>query len=708
VIEKKKIEKDQILTIIFASLILIAFFLPISTGSGFMSFDSVHSFNIINIIKILLGITTIVEGASISFMLPFYISCLLLVLVFLSTLILIVLTIKRTNASLRLILSVCIFVTLIMGGMMYNTTLTSIAKTGNNFYQVYPEFKLVVKSKAGSPNSWAKGLEELYADADTVFVNGEDTNAIRNTITDLIDLTASIDYTASDSEKKSANYTIFSTLKEIIPVEQQESIFLDYFKRQTKSVTAISSTFSMFFFLSLIAALAMVATSYSDRNKNSRITYGIKANCMYIGITAITLFISLLLPIFQVSGDTTGGTGLAQALGMTGLVNLSKVFQPEAFMSSLGIVSEEFAFNKALLILAALFYLLSIASMVVFIYLAATKKMFKIRRIFAVAVPVFLAGMGLLIGKGASDMGIGFSVYYYLAVGISIAGALLPFTAYSDHEKYKVFSIVNTIIFILICGFIFVPLWKVLVDSLDSLAGYGMKMWPQNFSLEGYKTFITNPALSRPFLISIQVTIIGTFIGLALSTLGAYVLIQYDMPGRNFLAWLLLFTLIFQGGMIPLYLVLQDLGLLNSLWAVLLPASINVYNLVLMRNFFEGIPKSLFEAASIDGCSPIKTFFKIVLPLSKAALASIGLMFAVAFWNDYTNFKLYISNSNLYNFQMKLRDMIFSSDMPNSNMISENTLQSAAIMVAIIPFMIIYPFLQKYFVHGVNVGAVKE
>ena len=128
-----------------------------------------------------------------------------------------------------------------------------------------------------------------------------------------------------------------------------------------------------------------------------------------------------------------------------------------------------------------------------------------------------------------------------------------------------------------------------------------------------------------------------------------------------------------------------------------------------MRNFFEGIPGSLFEAAAIDGCTPIGTFIKIVLPLSKAAIASIGLMFAVAFWNDYTNFKIYVTKNSLYNFQMKLRALIVDNDLPTTgDKISDNTIKNASIIVAIIPFMILYPFCQDYFVQGVNVGAVKE
>ncbi|MBE5961445.1 MAG: carbohydrate ABC transporter permease [Lachnospiraceae bacterium] len=276
-------------------------------------------------------------------------------------------------------------------------------------------------------------------------------------------------------------------------------------------------------------------------------------------------------------------------------------------------------------------------------------------------------------------------------------------------KKIKAFPIVNGIIMFVLCLFILVPLWKVFVDSLDLKTGYGMKLWPQEFSLVGYKVILTTEALYKPFLISCLVTVVGTLFGLTLSTLGAYVLIQWEMPGRNLFSYMLLFTMIFHGGMIPTYLVMKDLKLINTLWAVILPLSINVYNLVLMRNFFEGIPGALFEAAAIDGCSPMRIFYSIVLPLSKAALASIGLMFGVTFWNDYTNAKLYIQKQNLYNFQQKLRVLIMDGDMPSTaESVSQNTMFNAAVMVAIIPFMIIYPFCQKYFVKGVNIGGVKE
>lgn len=276
-------------------------------------------------------------------------------------------------------------------------------------------------------------------------------------------------------------------------------------------------------------------------------------------------------------------------------------------------------------------------------------------------------------------------------------------------KKIKIFPIVNYILFIIIGLIILVPIWKVVVDSLDAVSVYQFRLWPNEFTLDGYKVILETQQLYRPFINSIITTLLGTALGLVLSTLGGYVLIQFDMPGRNFFAYFILFTMIFSGGMIPEYLVMKQLGLVNNLFVVVIKHGMNVYNLVLMRNFFEGIPQGLFEAARIDGCTPMGIFFKIVLPLSKAALASIGLMFAVGVWNDYTTVKIYITDPNQVNFQYKLRNLIMDGDTPNTSyVVTQNTLFNAAVMSAIIPFMIVYPFLQKYFVKGVNIGAVKE
>mgnify|MGYP002623654293 CR=1 FL=1 len=276
-------------------------------------------------------------------------------------------------------------------------------------------------------------------------------------------------------------------------------------------------------------------------------------------------------------------------------------------------------------------------------------------------------------------------------------------------SPYEVFHFINGAVFIIVCLIILVPLWKILVDSFDLTTGSGMRLFPAKFGLDGYVSIFTDSSLLRPLMISFITTLSGTFLGLFLSTIGAYVLIQWEMPFRTTLGNILMFTMIFSGGTIPTYIILNNLRLVNTLWVVILMPAINVYNLVLMRNFFEGIPASLFESANLDGCTPWQTFYKIALPLSKAALASIGLMFAVAYWNDYTNYKLYASDRDLYNLQMKLRDMMSSSDQPSAvGSATENTIKNAVIITAILPFMILYPFLQKYFVKGINIGAVKE
>ena len=275
--------------------------------------------------------------------------------------------------------------------------------------------------------------------------------------------------------------------------------------------------------------------------------------------------------------------------------------------------------------------------------------------------------------------------------------------------KVTAFSVINYIVFTIIALIILLPIWKVVVDSLSAVGVYQFKLLPTQFTLDGYKTILQTGALYRPFINSVITTVAGSLLGLALSTLGGYVMIQFEMPGRGFFAFLLLFTMIFSGGMIPEYLVFDKLGLRNSMWVIVVKHGMNVYNLVLMRNFFEGIPASLYEAAEIDGCSPMAIFFKIVLPLSKAALASIGLMFAVTVWNDYTTPRIYITDNNQTNFQYKLRTMIMDGDTPTTQYaISQNTLYYSGIVCAILPFMALYPFLQKYFVTGVNIGAVKE
>lgn len=286
------------------------------------------------------------------------------------------------------------------------------------------------------------------------------------------------------------------------------------------------------------------------------------------------------------------------------------------------------------------------------------------------------------------------------------------FSFRKGYRSRTIFRILNVLLFFLLMVLMLVPLLKILSDSFNDVTTYGLSLVPEKFTFGAYRKIFTSKELITPLKISFYTTVLGTLLGLYLTTTGAYVLLQQKMPGRKLMTWMIFFTMIFSGGMIPTYLLIRDLHMLNTLWAVVVPPSISVYNLILMKSFMEGIPGSLMEAASIDGCSPMGIFVKIVLPLSKPALASIGLFLAVAYWNQFFNFVIYITNPNLFNFQCKLRDLILNStDLQNANSgitLSAKTVENACIIVSMIPPLILYPFCQKYFVHGVTLGAVKE
>ena len=284
---------------------------------------------------------------------------------------------------------------------------------------------------------------------------------------------------------------------------------------------------------------------------------------------------------------------------------------------------------------------------------------------------------------------------------------------FSFEPQYRartIFNICNTTFMVLLMVVMLVPLIKVLSDSLDRSTTYGLTFFPKNFSLVAYYTIFTKEAFFRPFLISVLTTTTGTLLGLTLTTLGAYVLSKRDLVGRDFLAMFVFITMIFRGGIVPTFLVIKQLHLLNTLFAVVLPTAVNVVYMVLMRNFFEQIPKSLLESAEMDGASPMKTFLRIVLPLSKAGLAAIGLFYIVQYWNQFFAYVIYITDTRLFNFQLKLRELVLLQQTLNDPAVVGygDMVNNAAVIVAILPFLFIYPFAQKYFITGVTLGAVKE
>lgn len=275
------------------------------------------------------------------------------------------------------------------------------------------------------------------------------------------------------------------------------------------------------------------------------------------------------------------------------------------------------------------------------------------------------------------------------------------------HRARTIFLIFNYIFLCALMVCMIIPLLKVFVDSVDP-STYGIRLIPKKVEWSAYKHILSKSSLYQPLLVSVYTTVAATVIGLFLTTLAGYVVIQKEMPGHKLIVSSIMLTMLFNGGMIPTYLTIRSLGLMNQIMTCVLPVSLSAYNIILMKSFFEGIPSTLYEAAELDGASPMGIFSRIVLPLSKPALASIGLFIAVGMWNNYMNFVLYITDKSKKNFQVKVRDLILNDGLSGSSIeISEDMLKNAMVIIVVFPFLIIYPFLQKYFVKGVTVGAVK-
>ena len=237
---------------------------------------------------------------------------------------------------------------------------------------------------------------------------------------------------------------------------------------------------------------------------------------------------------------------------------------------------------------------------------------------------------------------------------------------------------------------------------------------PDSPTLDAYaRIFDMNDMGTRVFhslLISVCVTAIGTFINLFFTTTMAYGLSRSNLIGKKPLLNMVLFTMVFGGGMIPLFLVVKGLGRYDTYSALILPGAISAYNMIIVRNFFMELPRELEEAASIDGCSDIGIFIKIALPLSLPCLATFGLFYAVGHWNNYFGALLYLEDSTKFPFQLVLRNIVMQTAEtqtdPNA-LIPEDTLKMAVIVIGTVPILIVYPFLQKHFAAGVMVGAVK-
>lgn len=254
-------------------------------------------------------------------------------------------------------------------------------------------------------------------------------------------------------------------------------------------------------------------------------------------------------------------------------------------------------------------------------------------------------------------------------------------------------------------------------SSADAITSGRMWLYPVDFSLVGYKYILKYDAIWLGYRNTLFYTFAGTLINVAMTMTCAYGLSRRGMRGRRFFTMLFTFTMIFSGGMIPNYLLMKNLKILNTVWCMLLPGAISAYNLIVAKTFIENsIPGDLLEAARIDGCSDVRFFFSIVLPLSKAILAVLLLMYAAAHWNAYFNAFLYLTDKKLYPLQIFLRQILVQSNMSADMLDPEamaqmQTLQQilkyAVIVVSTAPMLCLYPFVQKYFRQGVMIGSIK-
>lgn len=264
------------------------------------------------------------------------------------------------------------------------------------------------------------------------------------------------------------------------------------------------------------------------------------------------------------------------------------------------------------------------------------------------------------------------------------------------------------------------PIYYVFVMSVtpysEVLKNGGFVLYPTQITLEAYKNIFSSPVIPQALKITVTVTLVGTLLNLLITTLLAYPLSKRFLPGRNFFLMAIVFTMLFSGGLIPLYLVVRATGLMDSIWALIIPGLVSTFNLLIMKTYFENLPAEVEEAAKVDGCGDIQTLFRIVLPLSVPILATLGLFYGVGHWNAYFSGIMYLNDKTLFPIQVVLRNMIQTPDISQELAISNpmlmqtlppETIKMATVVVAILPVLLIYPFLQKYFIKGMLLGAIK-
>ena len=289
-------------------------------------------------------------------------------------------------------------------------------------------------------------------------------------------------------------------------------------------------------------------------------------------------------------------------------------------------------------------------------------------------------------------------------------------------SKITVFDVVLLVILGLLALITLYPFYQVLIISVSNTVSYAqhpLYLLPYEFDTLGYRTIFHDKAFFTSLGVTLFVTIVGTALNMLLSVAGAYALSRKTLIGRNVILSLIVFTMLFNGGVIPTYLVINDLGLVNNIWVMVLPSAISTYYLIIMKNYFVSLPSSLLEAAKLDGANEVTILWRIIIPISMPFIATFFLFYAVERWNEWYQAYLYINKTEIQPLQIYLRNVLINMSSNLSSIakqmmqshtqkVSSQAIQMATIVVTTVPILCVYPFVQKHFVKGVMIGGIKE
>ncbi|WNV85891.1 carbohydrate ABC transporter permease [Umezawaea sp. Da 62-37] len=291
-------------------------------------------------------------------------------------------------------------------------------------------------------------------------------------------------------------------------------------------------------------------------------------------------------------------------------------------------------------------------------------------------------------------------------------------TRVGDTRGHRIFRVVNVFLLLAIAAVTLYPFVNIVAQSFSDeqyIRTGRVNLVPRGFNLKTYEIIMSDPTFWNSYLNTVVYTVTATLISLVLTTTYAYVLSKHHLKGRGLLVGVAVFTMFFNGGLIPNYVLISELGMKNTLWAVVLPNAISVFNLLVMKAFFESLPKELEEAATVDGLNTYGVLFRIVLPLSKAVIATMVLFYAVANWNSWFSAFLYFDRADLFPVTVYLRNMVSGATTATSlgsadsdvGQVNSN-IKAVTMVLTVLPILTVYPFIQRYFVSGVMLGAVKQ